>query len=36
LTHVIFCTDLPSDTTIYRRLLPLYFPRNAADLDLQV
>ena len=27
--------DLPLDTVIYRRLLPLYFPRSAADLDLQ-
>ena len=35
LTHVVLCMDLPLDTVIYRRLLPLYFPRSAADLDLQ-
>ncbi|KAK8643432.1 hypothetical protein V6N13_012731 [Hibiscus sabdariffa] len=28
ITAVVFCTGTPSDTEIYKRLLPLYFPRD--------
>lgn len=31
---VVFCTSTASDTEIYKRLLPLYFPRNKSEEEM--
>lgn len=33
-TAVVFCTSTASDTEIYKRLLPLYFPRNKSEEEM--
>lgn len=34
MTGVVFCTSTASDTEIYKRLLPLYFPRNRSEEEM--
>lgn len=34
LTAVVFCTSTAADTEIYKRLLPLYFPRNKSEEEM--
>ncbi|KAK1306112.1 hypothetical protein QJS10_CPA10g02044 [Acorus calamus] len=34
ITAVVFCTTTSSDTEIYKRLLPLYFPRNKHEEEV--
>ncbi|RAL37612.1 unnamed protein product [Cuscuta campestris] len=33
---VVFCTTTSSDTEIYKRLLPLYFPRDKQEEDIAI
>ncbi|KAL8550260.1 hypothetical protein ACS0TY_008906 [Phlomoides rotata] len=33
---VVFCTTTASDTEIYKRLLPLYFPRNKLEEEVAI
>ncbi|CAN6470138.1 unnamed protein product [Victoria cruziana] len=33
---VVFCTSTPDDTEIYKRLLPLYFPRDKHEEEVAV
>ncbi|XP_068656159.1 uncharacterized protein [Aristolochia californica] len=35
-TAVVFCTSTSSDTEIYKRLLPLYFPRDRHEEELAI
>jgi hypothetical protein len=34
ITAVVFCTTTSSDTEIYKRLLPLYFPRDKKEEEI--
>lgn len=34
ITAVVFCTTTSTDTEIYKRLLPLYFPRNKLEEEV--
>ncbi|GMI99871.1 hypothetical protein like AT1G69340 [Hibiscus trionum] len=34
ITAVVFCTSMSSDTEIYKRLLPLYFPRDKQEEEV--
>ncbi|KAL4383101.1 hypothetical protein GQ457_15G004710 [Hibiscus cannabinus] len=34
ITAVVFCTSIASDTEIYKRLLPLYFPRDKHEEEM--
>ncbi|GJN30320.1 hypothetical protein PR202_gb18615 [Eleusine coracana subsp. coracana] len=34
ITAIVFCTTSPSDTEIYKRLLPLYFPRDKHEEEI--
>ncbi|XP_042516822.1 protein GDAP2 homolog [Macadamia integrifolia] len=36
ITAVVFCTSTSSDTEIYKRLLPLYFPRDKHEEEVAV
>ncbi|XP_020577168.1 protein GDAP2 homolog isoform X1 [Phalaenopsis equestris] len=36
ITAVVFCTSTSSDTEIYKRLLPLYFPRDKHEEELAI
>ncbi|CAD5164248.1 unnamed protein product [Musa acuminata subsp. malaccensis] len=36
ITAVVFCTTTSSDTEIYKRLLPLYFPRDKLEEEIAV
>ncbi|XP_042402234.1 protein GDAP2 homolog [Zingiber officinale] len=36
ITAVVFCTATSTDTEIYRRLLPLYFPRDKHEEEIAV
>ncbi|URE35487.1 Macro domain [Musa troglodytarum] len=36
ITAVVFCTTTSSDTEIYKRLLPLYFPRDKHEEEIAV
>ncbi|XP_008785270.2 protein GDAP2 homolog isoform X1 [Phoenix dactylifera] len=36
ITAVVFCTTTSSDTEIYKRLLPLYFPRDEHEEEIAV
>ncbi|XWS69653.1 hypothetical protein CRYUN_Cryun04dG0197600 [Craigia yunnanensis] len=36
ITAVIFCTSASSDTEIYKRLLPLYFPRDKHEEEVAI
>ncbi|XP_044491295.1 protein GDAP2 homolog [Mangifera indica] len=36
ITAVVFCTTASSDTEIYKRLLPLYFPRNKHEEEVAI
>ncbi|KAG0457426.1 hypothetical protein HPP92_022266 [Vanilla planifolia] len=36
ITAVIFCTTTSSDTEIYKRLLPLYFPRDKHEEEVAI
>ena len=35
LGHVVFCCEGRQDMEVYRRLMPLYFPRGLSDVELQ-
>ncbi|KAH7430113.1 hypothetical protein KP509_09G084500 [Ceratopteris richardii] len=34
ISAIVFCTSTGSDTEIYKRLLPLYFPRNKSEEEM--
>lgn len=36
ITAVVFCTTTASDTEIYKRLLPLYFPRDKHEEEIAI
>ncbi|XP_022725894.1 protein GDAP2 homolog isoform X2 [Durio zibethinus] len=36
ITAVVFCTSTSSDTEIYKRLLPLYFPRDKHEEEVAI
>ncbi|XVF43190.1 hypothetical protein PTKIN_Ptkin02bG0020600 [Pterospermum kingtungense] len=36
ITAVVFCTSTASDTEIYKRLLPLYFPRDKHEEEIAI
>ncbi|XP_066384947.1 uncharacterized protein [Miscanthus floridulus] len=36
ITGVVFCTTSSSDTEIYKRLLPLYFPRDKQEEEIAI
>ncbi|KAJ0038693.1 hypothetical protein Pint_23543 [Pistacia integerrima] len=36
ITAVVFCTTTTSDTEIYKRLLPLYFPRDKLEEEVAI
>ncbi|KAM0949271.1 putative CRAL-TRIO lipid binding domain, Macro domain, CRAL-TRIO lipid binding domain superfamily [Dioscorea sansibarensis] len=36
ITAIVFCTSTSSDTEIYKRLLPLYFPRDKHEEEIAI
>ncbi|XP_048134901.1 protein GDAP2 homolog isoform X5 [Rhodamnia argentea] len=36
ITAIVFCTTTPFDTEIYKRLLPLYFPRDKHEEEVAI